>query len=100
MKLILTEAALADLRAISAYTLETWGEEQEARYIQQMWSRMELMRANPNCGRRRDDLFPGCRLVAEGRHVILFRQNRKAVEVIRVLHSAMDFRRHLPANQA
>ncbi len=29
MKLVLTEAALDDLRSIPAYTLETWGEEQE-----------------------------------------------------------------------
>ncbi len=57
MKLILTEAALADLRAISAFTLETWGEEQEARYIQQMWNRMDLIRANPTLRRLREDLF-------------------------------------------
>jgi plasmid stabilization system protein ParE len=31
MKLVLTEAALDDLRSIRAYTLETWGEEQEER---------------------------------------------------------------------
>ena len=29
MKLILTEAALDDLRSIRAYTLETWGGEME-----------------------------------------------------------------------
>lgn len=31
MKLVLTEAALDDLRSIRAYTLEAWGEEQEER---------------------------------------------------------------------
>lgn len=95
MKLALTEAALADLRSISAYTLETWGEEQEARYINQMWRRMDSIRTMLNMGRLREDLFPGCRLVAEGRHVILFRQKQKSVEIIRILHFAMDFRRHL-----
>jgi toxin ParE1/3/4 len=95
MKLALTEAALDDLRSISAYTLEKWGEEQEARYIQQMWSRLESIRTKPKMGRLREDLFPGCRLLAEGRHVILFRQTPHSVEVIRVLHSAMDFQRHL-----
>ena len=99
MKLVLTEAALADLQSISAYTLEKWGGEQEVRYIQQIWRRLDFIRTTPNIGRLREDLFPGCRLVAEGKHVILFRRKRESVEVIRVLHSAMDFRRHiLPEN--
>ena len=95
MKLVLTEAALTDLQSISAFTLEKWGAEQETRYIQQMWRRMDFIRTTPNIGRLREDLFPGCRLVAEGRHVILFRSRLESVEIIRVLHSAMDFRRHL-----
>ena len=33
MKLVLAEAALADLRSIRRYTLENWGEAQENRYL-------------------------------------------------------------------
>jgi plasmid stabilization system protein ParE len=30
--------------------------------------------------------------------VILFRIGQDALEIVRVLHSAMDFKRHLPPN--
>ena len=96
MKLILTEAALEDLRSIRAYTLENWGAEQEERYLRQIWSRIESLRADPFRHRLRAELFPGCRIAAEGRHVILFRAGDQALEIVRVLHSAMDFKRHLP----
>ncbi|MEX1119756.1 MAG: type II toxin-antitoxin system RelE/ParE family toxin [Terrimicrobiaceae bacterium] len=99
MRLVLTEAALADLRSISDYTLATWGEEQEKRYISNMWSRLESLQLDPASGRRRDDLFPGCRLVSEGRHVILFRSSPGVLEVVRVLHSAMDFKRQVRLTQ-
>lgn len=95
MKLILTEAALEDLRSIRAYTFENWGVEQEQRYLRQIWSRIESLRADPFRHRLREELFPGCGIAAEGRHVILFRAGDQALEIVRVLHSAMDFKRHL-----
>jgi toxin ParE1/3/4 len=96
MRLILTEAALEDLRSIRAYTVENRGVEQEERYLRQIWSRIESLRADPSRHRLREELFPGCRIAAEGRQVILFRAGDKALEIVRVLHSAMDFKRHLP----
>jgi toxin ParE1/3/4 len=96
MKLVLTRAALEDLRSIRAYTLAQWGEAQETRYLDRLWTRFESLRAAPERHRLREDLFPGCRIAAEGRHVILFRANHAALEIVRVLHAAMDYRRHLP----
>lgn len=96
MKLVLTDAALDDLRSIRAYTLETWGAEQEERYLHQLWSRIQSIRSDPQRFRLREDLFPGCRITAEGCHVILFRATPEALEIVRLLHSAMDFKRHLP----
>ena len=100
MKLVLTEAALGDLRSIRAYTLETWGPEQEELYLKQLWARFDSLRKDPHRFRLREELFPGCRIAAEGRHVILFRAGPEALEVVRVLHSAMDFRHHLPPGGA
>lgn len=93
MRLVVTEAALDDLRSIRAYTLETWGAEQEERYLRQLWARFESLRANPLRYRLREELFPGCRIAAEGRHVILFRSSEEVLEIVRVLHSAMDYKR-------
>ena len=94
MKLDLTEAAVEDLRSIRAYTLERWGEQQEQAYIERLWERFgELFKDSSPC-RFRNDLFPGCQLAAEGKHVILFRIRGDVLQVVRVLHSAMDFKRH------
>ena len=98
MKLELTPAALADLRSIRDYTLERWGPAQEAAYLDRMWERFEELLANPTPYRLRPDLFPGCQIAAEGKHVILFRVNKSTLQVVRVLHGAMDFKRHLKAS--
>jgi plasmid stabilization system protein ParE len=47
MDLEFTEAALGDLRSIRAYTLETWGENQEEQYLEGMWARFEEIQGNP-----------------------------------------------------
>lgn len=96
MKLILTEAALDDLRSIRAYTLETRGEIQEEIYIGKIWNRLQSLREDSSRHRLREELFPGCRIASEGRHVILFRSDDDAISVVRILHSSMDFKRHLP----
>ncbi len=95
MKFRLTHAALEDLRSIRAYTLETWGVEQEDRYLDRIWAKFDSLRLDPSSYRLQPDLFPGCRIAAEGKHVILFRAGADLLEVVRVLHAAMDFKRHL-----
>jgi toxin ParE1/3/4 len=98
MKLEITPAALEDLRSIRAYTLDRWGPDQEQRYLDQLWRRFEDILADPGRYRSRPDLFPGCQIAAEGRQVILFRVSKNILQVVRVLHSAMDFNRHLPTD--
>lgn len=99
MKLALTEAALEDLRSIRAYTLEMWRAEQEEIYLDKIWSRIEAIRSDPFRYRLLEDLFPGCRIASEGRHILLFRANKESLEIARVLHSAMDLKSHLrPGN--
>lgn len=96
MKLILTEAALEDLRSTRSYTLETWGEQQEAIYLRRIWNRIQTLREDPSRYRLREELFPGCRIASEGRHVILFLTDDRSLTIVRVLHSSMDFKRHIP----
>ena len=95
MTLDFTNAAVADLQSIRDYTQETWGADQERIYLESMWNRFEEMLANPDRWRLREDLFPGCQITAQGKHVILFRIEGKVIQVVRILHSAMDFKRHV-----
>lgn len=96
MKLDLTDAAIDDLKSIRAYTLQTWGEEQEKQYLEAMWERFETLCENPNRWRHRPDLFLGCQIATQGKHVILFKINDEVLEVVRVLHGSMDFPSHIP----
>lgn len=98
MKLELTEAALSDLRSIRLYTLQVWGEKAEEHYIDMLWEKFSQILRDPNAYRSRHDLFPDCQIAAVGKHVVLFRVRAKTLQVVRVLHSAMDFPRHLPKN--
>ena len=95
MILDLTKAAVSDLQSIRSFTLETWGPEQEQRYLDALWKKFAEILADPQRWRRRDDLFPGCQLAAQGKHVILFRVQGSVLEIVRILHGAMDFRRQI-----
>lgn len=102
MTLEFTDAAVSDLRSIRNYTLEKWGERQEQFYLDAMWNRFEeiLIDPDPDRWRVREDLFPGCQLAAQGKHVILFRIRGKTLQIVRILHSAMDYPRHIPPGVA
>ena len=90
MTVDLTEAALQDLRSIRDYTLFTWGEEQERKYLDGMWAKFETLRTAPDRFRQREDLFPGCRLAIHGKHLVLFRVQGDVLQIVRVLHGSMD----------
>ena len=96
MTLEFTPAAVSDLRSIRAYTLEKWGPEQEQVYLDSIWRKFEEIIARPGKWRFRNDLFPGCQIAAQGSHVILFRIEGAALQIVRILHSSMDFPRHVP----
>ena len=98
MTLEFTNAAAADLQTIRNYTLENWGEEQEAVYLNALWSKFELILSDPQRFRFRHDLFPDCQIASQGRHVILFRIRDEALQIVRILHGAMDLPRHIPTD--
>ena len=99
MTLDFTPAAISDLRSIRDYTLETWGEIREQEYLNELWKKFDEILSDPQRWRFRNDLFPGCQIAAQGKHVILFRIDAEALQVVRILHSAMDSRRHLPEEE-
>ena len=96
MNLELTDAAKADLRDIYRYTEEAWSREQADRYVDAPWERFQFMAEEPGRFRLREDLFPGCRIAPQGKHVILFRIQGDRLAVVRILHGAMDLSRHIP----
>ena len=99
MNLEFTKAAVGDLKSIRQYTLDTWGGEQEEVYLNDLWKKFEDILDDPSRWRFRNDLFPGCQIASQGRHVILFRFQGKTLQIVRTLRSAMDFPSHLKGNE-
>lgn len=96
MKLVFSPAAIRDLQSIATYTLQTWGAEQESLYLGGLWRRLEAIRASPEVHRIRKDLAIRCRSARHEKHVIFFSVEEEVIEIIRILHGAMDFESLLP----
>jgi toxin ParE1/3/4 len=104
----LAAAAEADIAGILSWTAERFGEQQARVYGKTIAAALEELSAGPNIpgALSREDIDNGlftlhvARHRRKGRHFILFRVGRdhdaQVVEVLRVLHDAMDLPRHVP----
>ena len=105
----LTAAAEADFQGILRWTLEQFGELQAQVYADTLSAALESLAEGPKIigAIARNDIARGlftlhvARHARKGRHFIVFRigrdKDRKVIEVLRLLHDAMDLARHLPS---
>lgn len=94
-RLIFRAAASVDIRGIARYTRAIWGDEQAAAYVStlrdQIKSLLEFPLRFPEFGPRYKDLRKmGC-----GNHMVFYLVGDDVIEVVRVLHEAMDFAERL-----
>lgn len=94
-RLELTEIARDDLKSIRRYSQRTWGPERTLQYMAGLRDTMKGLVAGTVLSRKRNDLKPGLRMTASGRHCVFFETNESRVLVLRVLHDKMDYPRHL-----
>lgn len=104
----LTAAAEADFEEILRWTVDQFGDGQARIYAETVSAALNDLTAGPTVvgARKRDDILKGiftlhvARKGRKGRHFILFRVGRApdgdVIEVLRLLHDAMDLPRHLP----
>jgi len=104
----LTAAAGADFEDILHWTVEQFGEAQARVYAETLSAALEALTAGPTAPgiKARDDIARGlftlhvARLGRKGRHFVVFRigrdREREVIEVLRLLHDAMDLPRHVP----
>lgn len=93
MELVLSPEALSDIADILLYTLQRWGEQQQDQYAAALDQGLALIQQNPEMGRSRPDLFPGCRSYRVREHIVYYALRDESVTVFRVLHGRMDARR-------
>lgn len=91
----LTPAAQRDLSAIWDFSAERWDLGQAEIYLTEIRDAIERVAAQPDRGRRCDEVRDGYRRYAVGSHLIFYREREAGVDVIRVLHQRMDPTRHL-----
>lgn len=95
LPVVLAPRARRDFDDILLYTLQHWGEEQEAAYAAALSRALALIGENPAIGRVRDDLRPGARTFPVEHHLIIYDVREGTVRVARILHGRMNARRAL-----
>ena len=95
MQLKLTPKARADLDAIWDYTVRQWSIDQAEIYLASLGKTMQLLVENPELGTRIDYVKSGYRKFPAASHLLVYRANSNTIEIVRVLHKAMDIERHI-----
>ncbi|MCC7410652.1 MAG: type II toxin-antitoxin system RelE/ParE family toxin [Gammaproteobacteria bacterium] len=105
----LTAAAEADFEEILGWTVARFGKAQARIYADTVSAALNELAYGPTVvgARERNDILKGlftlhvAREGRKGRHFLMFRvvrtPDRDVIEVLRLLHDAMDLQRHLPA---
>ncbi|WP_072819856.1 type II toxin-antitoxin system RelE/ParE family toxin [Modicisalibacter ilicicola] len=104
----LTKTAEEDFQGIAAWTARHFGKAQARIYAETLTAAITALTSGPDVPgvRARDDIRKGVRVLhvarrgRKGRHFLLFRVGEDAIgrriEVLRILHDAIDLPRHLP----
>jgi plasmid stabilization system protein ParE len=95
VKLVWTNAAVADLRALRRYSVERWGKAVALRYLEDVRDAAKRAATAPE---RTRPLRGPLRLMRVRSHYLILHVDEGAerLTVARVLHVAMDLERHLP----
>jgi len=80
---------------IDNYTYEHWGARQAKVYLKRLQRHIEGIALKPSAGRACPAYRPGYYRSKCGAHVVFYRLTDNGVEVVRILHEAMDFGTHL-----
>jgi toxin ParE1/3/4 len=92
-RLLVSDAARADLKSIARYSEREWGKARKKQYLAAIRARFGALRHRPEMARR--DIGTGYRSLPIGRHLIFYRIGTDAVVIVRVLHQRMDATVHL-----
>lgn len=101
LRVIRSPQASRDIIEVIAYTKERWGIIQAREYRKLLQEAIEAIVKDPSRGKPRDDVRPGIRAFHIGqrgrpaRHILFYQLGANTLEIVRFLHHAMDFGRHL-----
>ncbi len=91
----LTLAAKSDLIEIWRYSVETWGEKQAEKYLQEIEETLHHLATNPEIGRQRPEIAPGYFSFPAKKHIIFYLISENTIDIIGILHGRMDIDKKL-----
>ena len=94
-RVVLSPRAQRDLDEIWDYTAERWGAAQAGVYIRQLDAACNALAADPALARSAAEIKEGYLRHRSGSHIVFCRQTPTGIKVVRILHTRMDFDRHL-----
>ena len=102
-RVVRSPRARRDITDVLRYTSDRWGTAQALEYRALIEEALVAIANDPHRGRSRVDVRPGILAFhirqrgRPARHIVFYRLGAEGtVELVRVLHDAMDFERHLP----
>jgi toxin ParE1/3/4 len=103
LTVVLSPRARRDIVEVLAYTRDQWGVPKAREYAALTREAIAAIASEPQSGKSRDDIRPGVLAYhisqrgRRARHILFYRIDTfGTVEIVRFLHDAMDFARHLP----
>lgn len=92
----ISQTAILDLEEIWLYTFEHWSKEQADIYYKSIIAEIENIAGDFESGKPITQIRSGYRSSKVNSHVVFYRKNdNDMVEIVRVLHEKMDWKRHL-----
>ena len=91
MRIKFRAAASADMRRIAREARARWGDEQAAAYSATLRDDIKSLGEFPLRFPEFEGRRTGLRRMNSGRHSVLYLVSEDLVEIVRVLHTAMDF---------
>lgn len=92
---VLSNKADDDLGGIYLYSHRTFGEAKADAYFLSLRDCLQALAESPELGRPVPQLHAGLLCFRHARHIVFYMKDPQGIFVVRVLHDAMDFIRHL-----
>lgn len=86
----LSKLALEDLNSIWEYTAEQWSIEQANKYYKDIFEVVELICINPEVGKSIKEVKEKHRSIIVKSHLIIYKIEKKLIQIDRILHQRMD----------
>ena len=95
LELLVRPRARRDLKDIWRYTVQQWGAAQADQYLYDLDREIQELLKFPELGTPYDPIRAGYRRLQVKRHLVFYRRDGQRLEIVRVLHDAMDVKSHL-----